>query len=162
MKCKILSLLFFLLLAIVLAGCAISKNETDWPEITRETKPMTRWWWMGNDIDSAGITYNLEAMARAGIGGVEITPIYGVKGREAHYIDYLSPRWMSMLAFTIAEAKRLDMVVDMNNGTGWPFGGPDVSIEDAASKLVWLDGEITTGKTRQMVKRAAPGGEGFV
>jgi hypothetical protein len=117
---------------------------------------------MGSAVDSAGITYNLEALAGAGIGGVEITPIYGVKGKEAQYIDYLSPRWMNMLAYTIAEARRLGMGVDMNQGTGWPFGGPDVGEEDAASRLVWLGDEIATGKTRQMVKRAAPGGEGLV
>ena len=153
---------FPLLLLFILTGCSAENTLTAWPEITREAKPMTRWWWMGSDVDSAGITYNLEAMSRAGIGGVEITPIYGVKGREDNYIDYLSPRWMNMLAFTLAEARRLNMSVDMNNGTGWPFGGPDVSVDDAASKLLRIDGRIETGKTGQTVKRAAPGGEGFV
>ena len=37
---------------------------------------------------------------------------------------------------TISEAHRLDMGVDMPTGTGWPFGGPQVTDEDAEDKLV--------------------------
>jgi hypothetical protein len=117
---------------------------------------------MGSAVDSAGITRSLEAMSRAGIGGVEITPIYGVKGQEDRYIDYLSPRWMRMLAFTESEAERLGMGVDMNSGTGWPFGSPETGVDDAASRLVFVDGRPEVGRTGQRVKRAAPGGEGFV
>ena len=203
----------------------IENNLTNWPPITKESKPWTRWWWMGNDVDSVNLKYNLETLANAGIGGVEITPIYGVKGRENRYINYLSPQWMRMLAFTKSEATRLSIGLDLNTGTGWPFGGPDVTIEDAATKAIFQiynlkggerlkepvlvkdakqkdvaklvkvmayssDGKTTditnkissegklnwktskgsdyklialfAGKTFQMVKRAAPGGEGFV
>jgi len=66
--------------------------------VRQESKPWTRWWWLGSDVDKAGLTFNLESLARAGIGGVEITPIYGVQGRQDHYIDYLSPQWMEMLS----------------------------------------------------------------
>ena len=137
--------IFFLLLLLIVAACGEQTNETGWPEITAESKPWTRWWWMGNDVDSAGLTYNLEALGNAGIGGVEITPIYGVKGREAHYIDYLSPEWMKMLGFTISEAARLGMGVNMNNGTGWPFGGPSVSVEDAATKAFFNQYNVKGG-----------------
>jgi hypothetical protein len=118
-----------------------------WPEITQEAKPWTRWWWLGSDVDSVNLTYNLEALSRAGIGGVEITPLYGVKGREVHYIDYLSPRWMNMLAFTESEAQRLGMSVDMNNGTGWPFGGPEITIEDAATKAIFQEYTLKGGQS---------------
>jgi hypothetical protein len=154
--------LFFLLILLLSAGSACVSDDASWPEITKEARPWTRWWWLGSDVDSLNLTYNLEALSRAGIGGVEITPIYGVKGREAHDIDYLSPRWMKMLAFTESEAKRLGMSVDMSGGTGWPFGGPEVAAEDAASKAIFKDNRLEIGKTKQKVKRAAPGGQGFV
>lgn len=134
--------------------------------VTQESKPYTRWWWLGSAVDKEGLTYNLEEMAKAGIGGVEITPIYGVKGNDASEISYLSPRWMEMLRHTEAEGKRLGIQIDMATGTGWPFGGPLVSEADAATKAVFKteNGKTTVeiGKTRQQVKRAAPGGEGFV
>ena len=154
--------LLFLLIPVFFSGCGGAPDETAWPEITREAKPWTRWWWLGSDVDSLNLTYNLEALSGAGIGGVEITPIYGVKGREAHCIDYLSPRWMNMLAFAESEANRLGMSVDMSGGTGWPFGGPEVSVEDAATKAIFRNNRLEIGKTGQQVKRAAPGGQGYV
>jgi len=56
-------------------------------------------------------------------GGVHIIPIYGAKGYESRYIDYLSPKWMEMLRHTVTEAQRLDLGIDMTTGTGWCFGG---------------------------------------
>jgi len=134
-------------LATAFLSCADNNIvETDWPEITKEAKPWTRWWWMGNDVDSANLTYNLEELSKAGMGGVEITPVYGVKGREDNYIDYLSPRWLQLLAFTESEATRLGMGVDMNTGTGWPFGGPEVTVEDAATKAIFQEYELKGGQ----------------
>jgi hypothetical protein len=126
-------------------GCSI-KPTVSWPEISKEAKPWTRWWWLGSDVDSVGLTYNLGELAKAGMGGVEITPIYGVKGREAHYKTYLSPEWMSMLEYTLAKAKDLGIGVDMNTGTGWPFGGPEVSLEDAATKAIFNQFSLKKGE----------------
>ncbi|MDQ2687648.1 MAG: hypothetical protein M3Y28_07265, partial [Armatimonadota bacterium] len=114
----------------------MTERETLWPNVPREARPWTRWWWLGNAVDKPNITRLLEEYARAGLGGVEITPIYGVQGEEARDIAYLSPAWMEMLRHTLAEAERLDLGVDMVTGTGWPFGGPWVTDADAEDKLV--------------------------
>ena len=128
--------------------------------------PGTRWWWLGSAVDSTGITYQLETLRKAGIGAVEITPIYGVKGNERNDIPYLSPRWMNMLGWCETEGERLGVQIDMNNGTGWPFGGPEITARYAAKKAVFhREGDsirLEIVPTRQKVKRAAPGGEGFV
>lgn len=136
MNRKIISLLVFV---FVFFACMQENeaNETKWPTDTVDSKPWTRWWWLGSAVDKQNLTYNLEELAKAGIGGVEITPIYGVQGGEDQYIDHLSPKWMEMLSFTESEAKRLGIKVDMNTGTGWPFGGPEVSIKDAATKAIF-------------------------
>ncbi len=110
--------------------------DTRWPDITRTMRPWTRWWWLGSAVDEAEITRLLEEYRRAGLGGVEITPIYGVQGLEARDIPFLSPRWLEVLRHTLVEAHRLGMGVDMVTGTGWPFGGPNVTDEDAEDKLV--------------------------
>ena len=112
----------------------ISAANTAWPEIRTENKPGVRWWWMGSAVDEKNLTWNLEQLAQAGIGSVEITPIYGVQGNDANELDYLSPKWMQMLKHTQAEAKRLNMQVDMNGATGWPFGGPQIDAVHAATK----------------------------
>jgi alpha-L-rhamnosidase/Glycosyl hydrolases family 2, sugar binding domain len=198
------------------------KNTSSWPVIEKQMKPWTRWWWMGNAVDEKNLNLVLKKYADAGLGGVEITPIYGAKGFEKQYLQFLSPEWMDILHYTVNKANTLGLGVDMNTGTGWPFGGPQIMPENAATKLitqqytlkvgekltetikvkeakqdfaqlqaltaygpndevlnllpkVQADGSLNwspssgswniyaafAGKTRQMVKRAAPGGEGF-
>lgn len=208
---------------LALSALSLSAVAQQWPEVKPEARPGTRWWWLGSAVDQKNLTYNLETYARAGIGAVEITPIYGVVGNEANDIDFLSPKWMQMLAHTEAEGERLGVQIDMNTGTGWPFGGPEVTVEEAATRVyftTWVNDEpqpaltekeqknfpvlqqifaypdpaqveanrvksltiknqkkriamvtqpVDTlhvayyiAKTRQAVKRAAPGGEGYV
>jgi hypothetical protein len=155
-----------LLLLLALNACAIGafaqSANTGWPELTRENKPWTRWWWPGSAVDEASITRQLEQFAAAGLGGVEITPIYGAMGYEERYIDFLSPQWMAMLEHTGREALRLGLGVDMVTGTGWPFGGPWIDENSALSRLTLKDGRLTGEPTRMKVKRAAPGGQGLV
>lgn len=212
---------------LVLWSClAVSGNlfAQQWPEVRTEARPATRWWWMGSAVDKENLKWTLDEYARAGMGGVEITPIYGVQGNDKNDIPFLSPKWMDMLSFVQQEGRRVGIETDMNTGTGWPFGGPGVSVNDAATKAIFQsynieggkavrlniavedkkqeklarlsrvmayrrDGKRTLnltskvsdntlvwnapsgiwdvivlyiGKTRQQVKRAAPGGEGFV
>jgi hypothetical protein len=118
-------------------GLACTLQAQEWPKALPEARPAVRWWWLGSAVDSANLTYNLETYARAGLGGVEITPIYGVQGNDARELSYLGADWMRMLRHTEAEGERLGIEVDMNNGTGWPFGGPSVTVEDAACKALF-------------------------
>mgnify|MGYP003619387267 FL=1 len=98
--------------------------QNPWPKTTETAKPWTRWWWMGNAVDEKGLDKQLTTLNKAGFGGVEIVPIYGAKGFEKQYINYLSPEWMKMLQFTTDKAKNLNMGVEMEDRTGWPIGGP--------------------------------------
>ncbi len=130
-------------------------------------KPWTRWWWMGSAVDEKELTRHLEAYAKAGLGGVEICPIYGARGYEDAYVQFLSPRWRQLLRHTLKEACRLGVGVDLTLGTGWPYGGPMVSKRNAPKRLKvekGADGRLSASVegTGQQVKRAAPGGEGDV
>lgn len=167
----LLALLAISIVALAVgAGCgrpsasvaATASSDFAWPAITREHKPWTRWWWPGSAVDAASLTHQLQQMADVGFGGVEITPIYGAQGYEDRYLEFLSPRWLEMLAHVGREGRRLDLGVDMATGTGWPFGGPWVDESYAAARAVLRDGRLTGEPTRMMVKRAAPGGEGLV
>jgi hypothetical protein len=120
-------------------------QEGGWPVVSRETRPWTRWWWMGSAVDAAGLTADMEALRAAGLGGVEITPIYGVAGAESRFIPYLSSAWMAQLEHALREGTRLDLGVDMATGTGWPFGGPWVRDTDAARNLLFRTWTLAGG-----------------
>ncbi len=111
-------------------------DDMRWPTISSQSRPWTRWWWMGSAVNEAEITRHLQLFHEAGIGGVEISPVYGVRGEEERFIPFLDPQWMQMLRHTIREARRLGMDVDLITGSGWPFGGSWVSTEDGAAKVV--------------------------
>src|SRR6266850_4924316 len=142
--------------AIVLSASSVFSQavssppaEFRWPSPTAENRPWTRWWWLGSAVDKTNLSRLLTEYQAAGLGGVEICPIYGAKGYEDRFIDFLSPRWMEMLAHTTAEAKHLGLGVDMTTGTGWPFGGPNVTPEIASSKLILKRYEPDAGQQLQ-------------
>lgn len=116
-----------------------------WPRVTSQSKPWTRWWWLGNAVNRRDLSTALAQYERAGLGGLELTPIYGVRGEERRFIDFLSPEWVGMLEHTLREAHRLDLGVDMATGTGWPFGGPWIDAEDACKDLVSKTWELRGG-----------------
>ena len=84
----------------------------------------------------------MKQYADCGIGALEITPIYGVLNNEQNNIEFLSPKWMEMLRFVQSEGKKYNIQIDMATGTGWPFGGPWVPMEESASKLLVCDTTI--------------------
>ena len=120
-----------------------------WPRLTRAARPGSYWWWMGSAVDKANLTRELQRYHDAGWGAVHIIPIYGAKGWEDRCIDYLSPEWMEMLRYTVAEAQRLDLNVDMTTGTGWCFGGPQVSDQDANASVVVKTYDLGVGERLQ-------------
>src|SRR5438309_1709331 len=127
---------------VLLAGVTVLWAEPEprseplaWPPVTKECRPWCYWWWMGSAVDPANLTKELQRYQQASLGGVHIIPIYGAKGWEDKDIDFLSPKWMDMLKYTIREAQRLGLGVDMTTGTGWCFGGPQVPEEEAGMKV---------------------------
>lgn len=133
-----------LFLSLTLASMNLQAQQ--WPPVQQEAYPATRWWWLGSAVDKDNITYNLQEFSKAGIKGVEITPIYGVQGNDNNNITFLSSKWMEMLKYTQAEGKRLGVEIDMNTGTGWPFGGPNIDTKNAATKAIFQSYKVKGGE----------------
>ena len=123
------------ILATLSAGAAAQQ----WPEISQEAKAGARWWWLGSAVDKENLRWTMQEYANHGIGALEITPIYGVQGNEANNIPYLSDQWMAMLREVQQNGRQMGIEVDMATGTGWPFGGPWVPLEESASKAVFVN-----------------------
>jgi hypothetical protein len=145
-RCCLPGLLAALAFSVALAGNAAPATNPDWPPITAQTKPWAWWWWHGSAVDETNIALQLRQFHDAGLGGVQITSIYGVKGAEARDIPYLTPRWLEMMGYTVDEAKRLGMGADMSLGSGWCFGGPTVNSRDANGSAVVKTLDIAAGR----------------
>ena len=144
-----------LLTTLILASLSMTANAQQWPEVQQEAKAGARWWWLGSAVDKENLRWNMQEYANHGIGALEITPIYGVQGNEANNIPYLSDRWMEMLREVQKNGLELGIEVDMATGTGWPFGGPWVPLEESASRAVFVDTTFT-GNSIQCLNLQAP------
>jgi len=133
-------------LTIILLASTIAAAQPKWKPITQQSKPWSRWWWEGNAVNPKDLTYNMEAYQKAGLGGLEITPIYGVKGYESQFIDFLSPKWVDMFKHTLKEGTRLGMGIDLANASGWPFGGRWVTPEDACKAVFHKTYQLKEGE----------------
>ena len=129
----------------ILAGSVQAADPLAWPAIQREAQPWAYWWWMGSAVDKANLTREIERARDAGLGGLHIVPIYGAKGWEDRAIPYLTPRWMEMLDWSVTEATRCGLGMDMTLGSGWCFGGPHVTDNEANAKLVIKQEKVKGG-----------------
>ena len=142
------------IVSLLLAASAFAQIQ---PQSTETTKPGVRWWWMGSALDKENISWSMKQFADCGIGAVEITPIYGVLNNDKNNIEFLSPQWMDMLRFVQSEGKKNNIQIDMATGTGWPFGGPWVPMEETASRLLVNDTTIHSSQIRKFsVKQPKP------
>ena len=128
-----------ILLSLVLLGLPLMVAAQQWPVANPEAKPGARWWWLGSAVDKENLQWNMREYAKHGIGALEITPLYGVQGNDRNNIPYLSDKWMEMPRFTQEQGRQNGIEIDMATGTGWPFGGPWVPLEESACRAVFVE-----------------------
>src|SRR5262245_60369653 len=104
-----------------------------------DSRIMMRWWWFGPAVTKPEIERELQAMKAGGIGGVEVQPVYPVvlddPGAGIRNLPYLSDEFIDALRFTSDKARELGLRFDLTLGSGWPYGGPSVTVDEAAGRL---------------------------
>lgn len=138
------------LLWLVLSGLPLMVAAQQWPTVNPEAKPGSRWWWLGSAVDKENLQWNMQEYARHGIGALEITPLYGVQGNDRNNIPYLSDKWMEMLRYTQEQGRQNGIEIDMATGTGWPFGGPWVPLEESACRAVFVEQSFIGDKVENL------------
>ena len=103
------------LVLLFLAIAVVCNAQPTWPSSSLESKAGLRWWWPGSAVDENNIKWLMKQYADAGVGSVEITPIYGVQGNQANAIDFLTPKWMHQLSVVESEGAKDGILVDNIN-----------------------------------------------
>ncbi|OLT08861.1 hypothetical protein BJF90_12095 [Pseudonocardia sp. CNS-004] len=126
------------------AGQAIRTLRAGFAAPPPDGRVMMRWWWFGPFVEEAELARELEAMAAAGIGGVEVAAVYPLSTSEAEREagGFLSERHLSRLRFAAETADRLGLRFDVTLGSGWSYGGPHITDETAARRLRWDAREV--------------------
>lgn len=106
-----------------------------------DARPWVYWFWLNGNITSNGITADLEAMQRVGIGGVLIMEVD--QGTPKGPAAFGGPEWRALFHFACQEAHRLGLQINMNNDAGWcGSGGPWITPDLAMQKVVWSETNV--------------------
>lgn len=120
--------------------------------------PETWFHYIGGNVAKEGITADLEAIANAGLSGIQLFhgqfggPWPGVEPQ----IACLSPLWDDAVKYTAEECRRLGLRFTMQNCPGWAMsGGPWIEPSNAMRHLAWSRTDVD-GATAICTKLAVP------
>ena len=142
-----LALVLFTVLAAPLPLRANTADQlaADFVQPPHSARPSTFWHWINANVTHIGITRDLEAMQKAGVGGVFIFD--GSSYMPAGPAAYQSQLWQELMAHAIKEGKRLGVDIGMHNAPGWSSsGGPWITPDRSMQQLVWTEASATGGR----------------
>src|ERR1035437_3258961 len=126
------------------------KDAAAFREPSQVFRPETWFHFIGGNVATQGITADLEAIAGAGIEGVQLFhgqfggPWPGVEPQ----IKCLSESWDGAVRHTAEECQRLGLRFTMQNCPGWAMaGGPWITPDKAMRHLVWSRTDVTGGSS---------------
>jgi hypothetical protein len=102
-------------------------------------KPMVRWWWFGTAVERPEILRELQQMKANGIGGAELAFVYPEvlddPAKGLVNLPFLSPAMLDVVNYAQAQGRALGLRIDVTLCSGWPYGGPATTLEEAAGHL---------------------------
>lgn len=138
-------LLIFLALAFCSAPLLADDLSAKFAHPPASARPWVYWFWNNGNVTKAGITADLEAMQRAGIGGVIIMDVVERFAPPPGTADFMNEEWQELFRFAVSEAHRLGLEINMTNGPGWcgssgPWITPEFSMQMLVSTNLAVEG----------------------
>ncbi|WP_108424475.1 glycosyl hydrolase [Flagellimonas amoyensis] len=153
------------MLILIISGCqkipgadpeslTYSKLASEFTSPPDSAKPWVYWYWINDDISKEGVTKDLEAMKRVGIGAALIGNVN--PDEKDGRVPILSEAWWETMVHAVEEGKRLGIDIGVFNCPGWSqSGGPWVT-SDKAMRYVTYSSTIVEGPAMVEVKLDKP------
>ena len=123
--------------------------------------PETWFHFIGGNISREGIDADLQAIADAGISGVQW--FHGSGGMwpgTTRHLTQLTPEWEDMVSYVGRKADSLGLRLTIQTCPGWSMaGGPWITPENAMRQLVWSRTDIPAGGKGAVLPKGQPSGE---
>lgn len=119
----------------------------------RSFGPFTRWWWPGNDVEREELEREVQLFADNGFAGVEIQPLtMGInpnapEERLDKVYSWDTPSFYEHLKTVMEQARAAGITVDLNAGSGWPVGGPQLKPGQSMLSLTYSDTILEGGRS---------------
>ena len=116
-----------------------------------EARPMVRWWWFGAAVVKPEILRELQQMKADGIQGAELAFEYPIvlddPAKGLKNLPFLSPEMLDDVNYAQAEGRKLGLRIDVTLCSGWPYGGPHITLDEASTALHTLEVPVPAGAT---------------
>jgi hypothetical protein len=131
-------------------AAALAGNlEEEFRDPPAVAKPLTWWHWIDGNVTPGGITKDLEAMQRAGLGGCYLFNIGGFFPEGP--VKFMDNKFLALLDHTLAEASRLGLKFGIHNCDGWSeSGGPWITPETSMKILTHTALDMAGGAPVEM------------
>jgi hypothetical protein len=111
---------------------------------------MMRWWWFGPSVTKPELLREMQQMNAGGIGGFEIQPVYPLSLDDPQTgfrnFPYLSHEFLEDVRYANDEAAKLGLRVSLTLSSGWPYGGPNTPVTEAAGAIHLETTNIASGE----------------
>lgn len=141
-----------LLIIFIVATCAFGCSEPKGVDLDQNfkdppasAKPRTWFHAMSGNMSKVGLTKDLEAIERVGIGGILLFNVS--QGIPNGPIIYNSPEHHALLKHAATECERLGLSFGVHNCDGWSSsGGPWITPEQSMKMVVWSEAMVPGGE----------------
>ena len=113
-----------------------------------------RWWWPHGLVDPAEIAREVDQVADAGFGVLEIADVTHSLRARGIEIDtsthgWGTPAWVEGVKAALSQAAKRDVRIDVTVGPSWPAAVPTITPDDAAActELAHGRADIASGAT---------------
>jgi hypothetical protein len=146
-------------LSLALAPALLAQTQAPSVETLRkafvnppnDARPMVRWWWFGPAVVKPEILHELQEMKANGIQGAELAFVYpevlddpaeGLKN-----LPFLSPAMLDDVNYAQSEGRKLGLRIDVTLCSGWPYGGPHITLAEAVGALHTFEVPVAANAT---------------
>src|ERR1017187_4258218 len=126
-------------------------------------RPMVRWWWFGPAVVKPEILRELQQMKADGIQGAELAFVYPevlddpAKGLKN--LPFLSPEMLDDVNYAQSEGRKRGLRIDVTLCSGWPYGGPHITLAEAVGALHTFEVPVPANATTAAIPGGAPPAE---
>jgi hypothetical protein len=143
-------------------GPSIETLRKDFMNPPNEARPMVRWWWFGPAVVKPEILRELQQMKADGIQGAEMAFVYPevlddpAKGLKN--LPFLSPEMLDDVNYAQSEGRKLGLRIDVTLCSGWPYGGPHITLAEAVGALHTVEVPVPANATKAAIPTTNAGG----
>lgn len=138
MKRILILLVLFLTLGVNAQEIKSGISEKEFKNPSSSFLPKTWYHVMSGNMSKAGFTKDLEAIKKAGIGGILVFNV--TQGIPNGPVKYNSPKYHEIIKHAAKECERLGLSFGVHNCDGWSSsGGPWITPDESMKMVVWSE-----------------------